>query len=62
MERHLAARDWYVGAQASVADRELYAYTHDAARGGIHLDAYPALRAWLARVEALPRFVPQTVA
>ena len=62
MERHLAARDWFVGAHASIADLALYAYTHDAARGGIHLDAYPALRAWLARVEALPRFVPQTVA
>ena len=60
METHLAARDWFVGARASVADLALYAYTHDAARGGIALDAYPALRAWLARVASLPRFVPQT--
>ena len=26
--------------------------------GGIRLDAYPALRGWLARVEATPGFVP----
>ena len=61
MEGHLAARDWFVGDRCTVADLALYAYTHDAARGGIFLDAYPALRAWLARVEALPCFVPQTV-
>lgn len=59
MERHLAAGDWFVGARCTVADLALYAYTHDAARGGIFLDAYPAIRAWLARVEALPCFVPQ---
>ena len=59
MERHLAARDWFVGDRCTVADRALYAYTHDAGRGGIFLDAYPAMRAWLARVEALPCFVAQ---
>ena len=24
----------------------------------VELDEYPALRAWLARIEAVPRFVP----
>ena len=61
MEQHLARREWFVGTRASVADIALYAYTHDAARGGITVDGYPALRAWLARVGALPRFVPQTI-
>ena len=60
MERHLAARAWFVGDRCTVADLALYAYTHDAARGGIFLDAYPAVRGWLERVERLPRFVPQT--
>ncbi len=60
MEQHLAARDWFVGPRASVADIALYAYTHTAADGGFDLASYPALRAWLARVEALPCFVPQT--
>ena len=39
------------------ADAALYAYTHVAPTGGIALDRYPALRAWLARVEAQPGFV-----
>ena len=29
-----------------------------APEGGIELDEYPALRAWLARSEAVPRFEP----
>ena len=61
MEQHLGARDWFVGGRCTVADLGLYAYTHDAARGGILLDAYPAIRAWLARVETLPGFVPQSI-
>ncbi|KFN47403.1 glutathione S-transferase family protein [Arenimonas composti] len=59
MERHLADRDWFVGASASVADLALFAYTHDADRGGISLHGYPAIRAWIARIAALPAFVPQ---
>jgi glutathione S-transferase len=58
MERELATHDFLVGGAYSVADIALYAYTHDAPRGGIALDGYPALRAWLARVEASPGFVP----
>jgi glutathione S-transferase len=60
MEQHLSRHDWFVGARCTVADLALYAYTHTAADGGFDLSAYPALRAWLARVEAQPCFVPQT--
>lgn len=45
------------GTQPSIADLALYSYTAHAPEGGIALDDYPALRAWLARVEALPGFV-----
>lgn len=57
MEKHLAARDFFVDAGYGIADIALYAYTHEAALGGFELAAYPALRAWLARVEATPGFV-----
>jgi len=60
MEQHLREREFFVETGYSVADIALYAYTHEAPVGGIELDAYPSLRAWLARVEAQPRFVPQT--
>jgi glutathione S-transferase len=57
MEKHLATRDFFVDAGYGVADIALYAYTHEAAMGGFELEAYPAIRAWLARVEATPGFV-----
>jgi len=50
MERHLAVREYLVGAAYSLADISLYAYTHVAGEGGFDLGRYPAVRAWLDRV------------
>ena len=50
MEAHLAAQDYFVGAQYSIADISLYGYTHVAYEGGFDLAGYPAVRAWLDRV------------
>ncbi|HET6684214.1 MAG TPA: glutathione S-transferase family protein [Gaiella sp.] len=59
MERHLADADGYfVGETITLADIALYAYTHVAHEGGFSLDAYPAIRAWLAGVSAEPGHVP----
>jgi glutathione S-transferase len=60
MEQQLAKQDFLAACGYSVADIALYAYTHESHVGGILLDDYPAIRAWLARVEAQPGFVPQT--
>ncbi|MCL1629316.1 glutathione S-transferase family protein [Roseibaca sp. V10] len=61
MEKHLANRDWLVGSGPSIADICLYAYTHSAGtRGGYDLAPFPALRAWLDRVAALPGYVGLT--
>lgn len=49
------------GASPTIADIAMYTYTAHAPEGGVSLDAYPALRAWLQRVEALPAFVPMAV-
>ena len=57
MERHLAGRPWFSGDAYGVADIALHAYTDVAADGGFDLAPYPAIRAWLARVRATPRFV-----
>ena len=46
------------GEQPTIADVALYTYTAHAPEGGIALDAYPAVRDWLARVEGLGGFVP----
>ena len=57
MERHLAERSFFVGSRYTIADIALYAYTHVSDQGGFDLGPYPAVRAWLARVEATPRYV-----
>jgi len=57
MESQLATRDWLAAATPTIADVALYSYTAHAPEGGIPLEPYPKLRAWLARVEALPGFV-----
>jgi glutathione S-transferase len=58
MEEHLADRAWFTGLAPSLADIALFAYTHVSEEGGFRLRDYPHVRAWLARVVALPGFVP----
>lgn len=53
MQAHLRQRDYFAGGECSLADISLYAYTHVAHEGGFELDEYPAIRAWLARIEQL---------
>jgi len=59
MDGHLAApRAFLAAGHPTIADLACYAYVAHAPEGGIALDPYPAVRAWLGRVEALPRFEP----
>jgi glutathione S-transferase len=58
LEAHLAKQDWLGGARVTLADIANYSYIAHAPEGGISLSDYPQIRAWLARVEALPRFIP----
>lgn len=62
MEQHLQQRSWLVGDAPTIADVSMYSYTVRAPEGGLPLEPYPRLRAWLARIEALPGFVPMPVA
>jgi len=57
MEGHLTRRPFFVEARYTIADIALYAYTHVAEDGGLELERYPAVRAWLARVAEQPRHV-----
>ncbi|MGB0651723.1 MAG: glutathione S-transferase family protein [Thermoplasmatota archaeon] len=59
MEGQLAATPWLAGDAPTVADLSLFAYTSTAEEGTLSLDGYPAIRAWLDRVRALPGFAPQ---
>jgi glutathione S-transferase len=58
MEGHLSRGRFFVGDAYSIADIALYAYTHAAGDGGFDLQRFPAVAAWIARVENQPRFVP----
>ena len=58
MDDHLAGSDWFVGSGGTLADIALFAYTHVCEQGCFALDDYPAVTRWLARVRALPGFVP----
>jgi glutathione S-transferase len=61
MEARLLAHDWLVGRTPTVADLCLYAYTHTAEeKGGFDLSPFRGVRAWLARVAALPGHVGLT--
>jgi len=57
MERHLGGREFLVGANYSIADISLYAYTHVAHEGDFDLEPYPAIRVWLEHVTAQPGHV-----
>ncbi|ACA15863.1 Glutathione S-transferase domain [Methylobacterium sp. 4-46] len=58
LDTHLAGRDWLVGAGPTIADVALYSYVARAPEGNVDLSGYPAVAAFLRRVEALPGFVP----
>jgi glutathione S-transferase len=61
MDAHLATAGWMAAGRFTLADIALYAYTHVAAEGGFDLARYPAVRAWLRRVAAVPGHVAMAV-
>lgn len=62
MDTHLAERDFFVGETPTVADVSLYAYTHVAPEGGVLLDDYTHVQAWLKRITDIPGYVPMLTA
>ncbi|HEY7664624.1 MAG TPA: glutathione S-transferase family protein [Xanthobacteraceae bacterium] len=58
MENHLKRHRYFAANTYSVADIALYAYTHLAHLCDYDLTTFPAIRAWLGRVAAQPRYVP----
>lgn len=57
MEDHLASHDWLAAYRPTIADLALYAYTHVADQGGVALDGYAGINAWMKRIRELPGFV-----
>ncbi|WP_415772391.1 glutathione S-transferase family protein [Pseudomonas sp. LB3P38] len=64
IDQELAATPYLAGAEPTIADVSAYSYIAHAPEGNVSLEDYANIRAWLARIEALPGFVgmPRTVA
>ncbi|HBZ14566.1 MAG TPA: glutathione S-transferase [Pantoea sp.] len=58
IENHLQNREWLVGDGPTIADIAQYSYIVGAPEGNVDLSGYPAVKALLRRIEALPGFVP----
>ena len=58
MEQQLGQSAFLTGSTPTLADVANYSYVARAPEGNVSLADYPQLRAWLARMEALPRFLP----
>ena len=57
LEEHFGERTFTVAERYTIADVSLYGYTHTAPDAGFDLAEFPAVAAWLRRVEQTPRFV-----
>ncbi|OLF51454.1 glutathione S-transferase family protein [Pseudomonas chlororaphis] len=57
VEQQLTASPYLVGSEPTIADIAGYSYIAHAPEGNVSLADYPQVRAWLARIEALPGFV-----
>jgi len=57
LEGELSTRAFIAGEHYGIADIALFAYASRAEEAGLALDAYPAFRAWIGRVEAQPGFL-----
>ena len=58
LDQHLTGREFLTDYGYCVADIAVYGYTHLAEEGGFDLSAYPAVSAWIERVQAQPGYLP----
>jgi len=61
MDGHLADSAFLAAEHPTIADLACYSYIAHAPEGRISLAEYAWVRAWVARVEALPGFKPMPV-
>lgn len=58
LEAHLGQHAWLAAAQPTIADCAVFPYVALAPEGGVDLEPWPQIRAWIQRVRALPDFLP----
>jgi len=57
METRLAKRDWLALDRPTIADIACMPYVALSHEGGVSLQPYPRVRAWIGRIKALPGFI-----
>lgn len=57
MDQHLAERQWLALDRPTIADIACMPYVALGWEGGVTLDAYPSVSAWVGRIKALPGFI-----
>jgi glutathione S-transferase len=57
MEARLAKRDWLALDRPTIADIACMPYVALSHVGGVSLQPYPRVRAWIGRIKALPGFI-----
>lgn len=57
MENRLKEHPFLVGDRYTIADIALYAYTHVADEGNFDLSRFPAILAWIERVQLQPNYI-----
>ena len=60
LDATLAESLFVAGDYPTIADVALYGYIAHAPEGDVSLTPHASVRSWIARIEALPRFVPMT--
>ena len=60
MEEHLTNHIFFVEESYTIADIALFAYTHVADEGGFDLTKFPAIQAWIKRIESQSNYISLT--
>jgi glutathione S-transferase len=56
-EAHLGKNNWLEMGRVTIADIACYPYIGLSHQGGVSLEPYPNIRAWIARIKALPNYI-----
>jgi glutathione S-transferase len=58
IDAHLTRNDWLALDRPTIADVACMPYIAIGHEGGVTLETYPAIKAWIERVKKLPNFIP----
>ncbi|WP_137132937.1 glutathione S-transferase family protein [Rhizobium sp. FY34] len=58
LDAHLADRHFMLGDHYGITDIAVFGYVHVSDEASIDMDRFPAVKAWMARVESTPGFKP----